>query len=395
MRPRPASGVSSTFADRRLAAEAFGALISANVRYWTAVAPLVCMQLRHWERRARAISDPDLRALALEKLRAEGFTAEAAAMLATVAPRAYRRCAVEAIVALEIMYDYLDGRTEQLSPEPLANGELPNGELLYRAFQNAIEPDVQGESARGGDDETSDAGYVRELSRAVKGAIAQLPASAAIADTARARAMRGVQAQIRMHAIPHVGAVQLEDWAKGLEEGSGLEWRETLAGAASSVISLHALIAAAADERTTATHARDIDRYYLSISALSTLLDSLVDYEGDIRDGKPVFIECYTTPGLLARALGALAEEAATRAPHLLRRAHHAMVLVGVVAYFTSAPGAGGDLARPIAADLHAQLRPLIGPTLAIMRAWRLLRRVRQRLRACARRGLRQLGLTT
>ena len=80
-------------------------------------------ELRRWEQRALAIEDPALRALALEKLRGEGFHAEAAAMLATLAPRCHRQDVVEAIVALELLFDYLDGLTERPSGDPLGEGE--------------------------------------------------------------------------------------------------------------------------------------------------------------------------------------------------------------------------------------------------------------------------------
>jgi hypothetical protein len=55
------------------------------------------------------------------------------------------------------------------------------------------------------------------------------------------------------------------------------------------------------------------------------------------------------------------------------------MTLVGVVAYYTSAPGAKSAFAAPIVARLQCELSPLISPTLALMRAWRLAKRVRNR----------------
>ena len=44
-------------------------------------------------------------------------------MLATLAPRAYRKGAVEAIVALQVLFDLLDGLTEQPLQDPLGDGE--------------------------------------------------------------------------------------------------------------------------------------------------------------------------------------------------------------------------------------------------------------------------------
>jgi tetraprenyl-beta-curcumene synthase len=358
------------------------ALMIANARYCTSVAPLVRAELAHWERRAREIDDTDLRALALEKLREQGFTAEAAAMLATLAPRAHRRPTVEAIVALEVMYDYLDGLSELPSSKPLGDGER-----MFRPFIEAVQSGAQCGRESGPRDGRADGGYMGELSGAVRRALSQLPASDAIAEAALLSAQRSAQAQIRMHATPALGSAQLQQWAQNATQGNGLEWRVLLAGAASSVICTHALIAAAADERTTPQAAAQIDAAYLSISAVGTLLDSLIDYEEDLRSGELAFIAYYEDPEELARALADIVREAARRARCLPDGAHHLMMLVGLVAYFTSAPGADSQLARPIAASLQAQLRPLIGPTLAIMRAWRLAKRARRASSAERRRG--------
>ncbi len=98
------------------------ALALANARYWPTVAPVVRRELERWRGRAQAIPDPELRALALSKLSGERFNAEVAATLATLAPRAHRRDAVEAIVALEVLFDHLDGRTEQPLRGPSRRG---------------------------------------------------------------------------------------------------------------------------------------------------------------------------------------------------------------------------------------------------------------------------------
>jgi hypothetical protein len=55
------------------------------------------------------------------------------------------------------------------------------------------------------------------------------------------------------------------------------------------------------------------------------------------------------------------------------------MTLLGIVAYYGSAPAARGPLATPAIARVRAELGPLMTPTLALMRAWRLAKRVRGR----------------
>src|SRR5665213_1532472 len=124
---------SDPFADRRLIARAALALLLANMRYWTTVAPLVRTQLARWERRAQAIGDPFLRTLAISKLEEERFNVEVAATLATLAPRAQRAGTTEAIVALQVMYDYLDLLSEQPLGDPRSDGNR-----LFAAFTDAL-----------------------------------------------------------------------------------------------------------------------------------------------------------------------------------------------------------------------------------------------------------------
>lgn len=123
------------FGDRPLLLRMSKALVLANIRYWIAVAPLVGAQLDHWTRRAGDIPDLQLRQLALLNLREEGFNAQATATLATLAPRRHRKPAAEAIVALQVLYDYLDSLVER----PLAS-PVGDGHHLYRAFLDAVSP---------------------------------------------------------------------------------------------------------------------------------------------------------------------------------------------------------------------------------------------------------------
>jgi tetraprenyl-beta-curcumene synthase len=361
--------------DRRLAAQASFALLLANTRYWSAVAPLVRRQMSRWHDRAQAIQDPVLRALALEKLSEEGFNAEAAAMLATLAPPAHRRSAVDAIVATEILYDYLDGLTE--SPAQ----ELPDdGYCLFQAFSDAVAP----AGAPSGNyyryhSRSRDCGYLDELVSTVRLALAALPASARLAEILKRSAARGAEAQLQIHAARLAGPGALERWAKLHAVGTTLHWREFLAGAACSVLAVHALIAAAADRGTTYAQALEIDRIYLSISVLPTILDSVIDYQHDLDCGRPGYVQYYDDRSVLAERLESVIGDAvkhARRAPH---GAHHVMNLVGVVAYYTSSPTAKSDFARPVTDRIVRQLQPLISPTLVVMHAWRAAKRLRRR----------------
>jgi tetraprenyl-beta-curcumene synthase len=354
--------------DRRLLTRTSIALLLANVRYWSSVAPVVRTELRRWRACAAEIEDADLRALAMSKLRQEGFHADAAAMVATLAPRAHRRSVVEAIVALELLFDYLDGLTERPSSVPLRDGER-----FFRPLIDAVVPALSDSRERG---EAS--GYPESLSRAVARAIARLPAAAAIGSSASRTASRTAQAQTRIHAIPQIGSEQLEEWAASEAQIGRLEWRELVAGAGSSVLVLHALIAAAADPSTTAETAAQIEAAYLPTCIMLTLLDGLVDYERDLDSGDsrgPGYIGLYEDRNELPELLCQSARRAVLLARALDDGPHHVMLLAGIVAYYSTAPGAENEIARPAMAQLRCELAPLISPTLAVMRIWRGVRR--------------------
>jgi tetraprenyl-beta-curcumene synthase len=363
----------SPFGDRLLMARMGLALVLANTRYWSTVAPLVNTQLDYWARRAEEIPDPSLQAVALANLREEGFNAQATATFATLAPRKYRRSVVEAIVGLQLIYDYLDSLVERPLADPLGEGRP-----LYHALVDAVALNTEPE----GDyyahtPQPDDGGYLEDLVSVVRRALTQLPCLAAIAEVSKHAAERCAEAQVRAHAVPALGREQLTLWARSNAIPAGLQWREFLAGAVSSGLALHALIAAAADPLTSREQALAIDEVYLSVCALTTLLDSLIDYEQDRSMGQPGYIRYYEDRDALAQGLRSVIHRAAARARDTPNGAYHLMTLVGVVAYYSSAPTASSEFARPITEQIRRELGPIITPTLAVMRAWRIAKRAR------------------
>lgn len=361
-------------AERLFLVRAGVALALADVRYLCTIAPLVRSQLKRWELRAEAIGDPSLRCLALAKLHNEGFNAEVAAMVATGVARAHRSRAVEAIVALEVLFDYLDGLTE--AP---AGGGLRDGHRLFRALTDAVALDTP---ARGGyyrHHGHAEDNYLEELIAAVRGALASLPAARQVAEPLTHCAARCAEAQLHTHAIPRYGPAQAERWAHAAAVGSSLGWREFLAGAASSVLAMHALIASAGDPRTTREHAFAIDAVYLPICVMPSILDSIVDHAQDLRSGSPSFVSPYPDAATLALQLDAVAEYAVARARMTPDGPHQAMILAGIVAYYATNPMADSELGRPVNRRLRRRLQPAIAPALLTLHAWRLLRGLRDR----------------
>jgi tetraprenyl-beta-curcumene synthase len=364
--------------DRRFVARATLALALAHARYFSSVSPLVRAQLRRWDARAAEIPDPFLRGLALGKLRNERFDFEAVAMIATIVPARYRERAVEAIMALQVMFAYLDALTEQPMADPIRDG-LQYSRALVDAVSVSAAPrgDYYAYHQGGGD-----GNYLSDLAVAARGALMGLPAVDSIAEVISMTASRCAEAQVRVHAGTPLGNEQLQRWATREARGTELQWREWLFGAMGSVIAAHALIASAADDHTTRERANAIDSTYLLLCAVTTALDQAVDFEGDVLAGEQSYLHLYETPQILAEQIAGVARLLIERARTIPNGAHHAMILSGVVGYYTSEPGAMGEYAGPVTDHVRRELRPLITPALATMHAWRLAKRVRHRLKS-------------
>ncbi len=348
------------------------ALLRANARFWPAVLPDVRRELRGWDLRARAIPDPALRAQALAKLRDERFNTEVAATLATPLPPVRRRDAVAAIVALEVMYDYLDGLTERPVPNPLAAGLQ-----LYRALSDALTPTGPLADHYRHRPRSDDGGYLAALAWTCRRGLWALPAAPVVAPVAGAVAARCGEAQTRTHAVARFGAAQLRAWALAQPEAASMRWPEVAAGAAASVLAAHALIALAADPAATAADAEALAAAYLTTCALTTLLDSLIDADADAAAGGHAYLAYYRDEAEAAERLRALARAAVAAVLELPRAPHHLMTVAGAVAFYLSAPGAGSARARRLTAPMVAELQPALAPALAIFAVWRAAKRRR------------------
>lgn len=339
------------------------ALLRANLRYWSSVAPAVRAHLAGWQRRARSIPDPHLRRIALGKLAEERFNVEVAATLATLAPRARRPDAVEAIATLQIAYDYLDLLTE--SP-PLAGSDGGVGLLDgLAAAMSAASPTSAGD------------GYLHALLDAVQSALTTLPSAAGVRAVAARSATRCAQAQALVHASASAAGEQaFKDWAMQQAQLRPLGWRELAAGASASVLCLHALIAAAAQRHTHTEEVEMLEDLYLMIGALS-MLDSLLDEEADRAAGVRSWLSRYRDEHEMARALAGTAAKAKVCALHAPDGEHHLLTLGGVVAYYVSARPPGLRRGDPLARVLRAELGATLRAPMLVMGFWRLAKAIR------------------
>ncbi len=338
--------------------------------YWATAYPRARRELRRWRRRALAIPDPALRRLACATLRDEGGNAEGAALLALAAPPAHRERTVRLLVAVQVMYDYLDTLTEQQVPDPAAASRR-----LHRALV-----DVLGETPAPADwyadyPHARDGGYLAALVATSRELLATMPSRAIVAPGVRRAFERASESQTRNHAamLGAAGIATLAAWADA--QGSpewALSWWE-LAAAAGSSLAAHALLAAAADPALTPSDAAHVEAaYWPWVCALNTLLESVADRSADAVTGNHSYAGRYPSTEAAAERLALIAAHASTAARGLPNAGHHRTVLAAMGCYYLSAPHAmtsGSELGRvlePLGADVR-----LLGATVRVHRRLR------------------------
>ncbi|MGC1166754.1 MAG: DUF2600 family protein [Solirubrobacterales bacterium] len=306
------------------------AVASALGVYRSRIVPLVQRGLAGWRGVAAAIPDSVPRAQALAALDGKALNVEATAVFAILAPRRTRATAIRATVALQVAIDYLDTLGEERS--------TGDGDYLERLF----------------------ASY-----RDSAGALPSHSTVSALLDRAVARCGEG---QSYTHAAEHGDRAALATWASGLDAPAVYRWWEVTAGASSSVAA-HALIAAAADPRTSASEAESIDTaYFPSIGALTVLLDDLIDRDEDAAAGAHNYLAYYRDSEEVANRLELIAQLARSGIAPLRHPGRHAAILAGVAGFYLSAAAAETPYARPIRERLMRSTGPAVQPIVVLMR---------------------------
>ncbi len=342
------------------------AVVSALLTYERQIVPLVRGELGRWQVRAATIPDPLLRAAALSALDEKGQNVEATAVFAILAPRADRAGALRAMAALQVAIDYLDSLGEQPADDPLAEGLT-----LHSALCDAVSPGTRPSDWYSLRPQREDDGYLAALVAACQEQVARLPATEAVLPLLQKAAKRCGEGQSHTHAAGTGGGDEIEAWAIRQESAPGYLWWELAAGASSSVAT-HALIAAAADPKTTSEEAALIDAaYFPPIGALTVLLDDLIDRDEDLAAGQHNYLGYYANEEQASNRIALLTSRAKAATSHLRRARRHRAILAGVAAFYLGAASANSGYARPI----RERLLESLGPSVRLIMAGMRLRR--------------------
>lgn len=357
---------------RFLARGALGALelLAVSAAYWIEINPQVRRELVAWEKCARRITDPVLREHALAKLSDERLNPEAAALFAVLAPRSQRRRVVSLLVAFQILYDYLDAINEEAD-----GAELRDGLQLHRALTEAVLPERSLSDYYLHHPRKEDARYLDALTRTCQSIAVSLPSIGECEDALARATVRCGAAQSHNHAAVLHGESPLVSWS--LAQAGGRDqylWWELAAGGI-ACLGVHALLACAANPRSSERDADEVDAaYFPSICALSALLDSLADYHRDGDAATHNFIAHYRDSGQAAQRLVAIASDAARGIERLPRARRHALILAGICAYYLSNDSVHEGFPAPAAESLMRHAGWVAMPLLVMMRARRRLR---------------------
>ena len=160
-------------------------------------------------------------------------------------------------------------------------------------------------------------------------------------------------------------------WAVEQDRPEGYRWWELAAGGISS-LSVLALLAAAAEPGLGPAEAAQIDAaYFPSVCALSSLLDSLVDYDRDAEDSDFSSVAQYATREEAAERFAFVAADSERQTRRLRQGRRHATIVAGVAGFYLSSPNADTPFAAPIKASVVDGLGPVLRPIMAMMRTRR------------------------
>jgi tetraprenyl-beta-curcumene synthase len=336
------------------------------------VIPKVAREVAFWRRRAREIPDPTLRACALATLRRERLNAEGAALFTTL-PSERCRPLLRLLVTFQITLDYLDTISERLPPDSLAHGHQ-----LHRALPEALDPRGPVSDYYSHCPGLDDGGYLLDLVRACRRSCSALPGYRRISDRVL-RASSRLSVQVLNHDVVAARRnAALADLAQRTYPGrTEMSWFE-LTAAASSTLSIYALLALAADpavgERELAEAQATYDPW---VCAACTFLDAFVDQSDDAATGNHSYIAHYPSPEVAAERLREIVYESVSRARRLRRGTRHALIATGMVTMYLSKDSARHPALREDARAILAAAGSLPRVQLPIMRIMRRLHGLR------------------
>lgn len=315
--------------------------------------------------RASMIPDLAIREDALSSLDRKRGNAEGAALFWTI-PRTRSLALLRLLVVCQILWDFLDSVNERGAAAGQANGQQ-----LHLALIDALDLDRPISDYYRYHPWCNDGGYLRALVEACRDSCAQLRSYRQIRTPLIQEATRAAVQGINHELDPILRDRALRDWAaKENYQQLEVDWFE-LTAAASASLTVHALLALAAEPTCTES---DIDQtraaYFPWIAAVSTMLDSYVDYVDDTADGNHSYVAHYGDLACAAKGTHRLIQRSISQARTLPSGERHELIIGCMVAMYLSKDNARTDSMRPTSNSLLPADDSFTKTLLPILRLW-------------------------
>jgi tetraprenyl-beta-curcumene synthase len=332
----------------------------------------VAHEVRGWRRQAAGIPDRGVRHDALTALCDKRGHTDGAAMFWTL-PRHRDSHLLRTLVRYELLQDFLDSVTEHgasLGPE--------NGERLYLALADALDPERPVADYYLHHPERNDGGYLRRLVEACREGCRALPGYAAVRPLLIREAHRASVLIINHRPDPVARDSGLRSWAAHhFPDEAELAWFE-LTAAASGWITTHALLTLASTAEATREAAEAMHSAYFPWLALTlTMLDSYADQAEDRHWGNHSYIAHYPSPTTAVRRLRETIGYAARDVLSLPDGERHGVLLGSMIALYLSKDAARARELRTATASIAAAGGTLPQMLMPALRLWRIRNRQR------------------
>jgi tetraprenyl-beta-curcumene synthase len=326
----------------------------------------VSRELALWRCRALAIPDGPIREDALGALARKRTHADGAALF-WILPRRRSLSLLRLLVAYEVIFDFLDNLHEH-------HASAANSRQLYLALIEALDPGGSVSSYYHHHLWSDDGGYLRALVEGCRRGCTLLPGYARVRPSVRYETDRALVLGINHALDPLDRDAALKAWAqRECADQSGASWFE-LSGAASASLTVHALLALAADSGCSENDIAAVRAAYFPwVSATCTMLDSYVDQAEDIEIGNHSYVGHYSSSDMAAQRVSELVGRSAVEARRLRNGHRHAVIAACMVAMYLSR-----DSARVPAMNMTTRSLAQAGGSLAmlllpVLRLWRVL----------------------
>jgi tetraprenyl-beta-curcumene synthase len=330
--------------------------------------PAVAREVRAWRRRARAIPDASIRHDALSALARKRGHTDGAALFWTL-PAVDSRDLLRLLVAYEITWDFLDSVNERGA----AAGQR-NGRQLHLALLEALDPGVPISDYYRHHPWREDGGYLSTLVEVCRAGCVRLPSYDRARPLLVQEAARAQVLAINHDLDPVRRDGSLRAWAEHeFPAGHEATWFE-LTGAASASLTIHVLLALAAEAACAEVDLVRAQRAYFPwISAATTMLDSFVDQLEDAANGDHSYVAHYPTPASALPPIRTLLARSFGEARALADAEHHILIVACMVAMYLSKNSARSRPLRAGTESLVCAGGSLTRVLLPILRLWRVL----------------------